>query len=108
MIKSLLLACAIDQGTPLRPDPKIPMEMIRKYIPKDIPVISPSGDEISVGDSFFKDLLEQGYGEDYKIRVPGEPMTLEFSQPKPGAPFTTRVIPAPPSSNHTPLDQPHL
>lgn len=46
------------------------MEMIRKYIPKDIPVISPSGDEISVGDAFFKDLLEQGYGEDCKIRVP--------------------------------------
>ena len=86
----------LGQGTPLKPSPKIPMEMIRKYIPKDIPVISPSGDEISVDDSFFKDLMDQGYGADFKIRAPGKPVTLEFYQPKPGAPFTTRVIPASP------------
>ncbi|MDB6003381.1 MAG: hypothetical protein JWR15_368 [Prosthecobacter sp.] len=86
----------LGQGTPLKPSPKIPMEMIRKYIPKDIPVISPSGDEISVDDSFFKDLMDQGYGADFKIRAPGKPVTLEFYQPNPGAPFTTRVIPASP------------
>lgn len=38
------------------------MDKIRQYIPKDIPVISPKGDEIQVSDSFFKEMLQKGYG----------------------------------------------
>ncbi len=86
----------LDQGTPLRPDPKIPMEKIRQYIPKDIPVISPKGDEIQISDSFFKDLLEQGNGRDYDVEVPQEPVTLEFYQAKPGGPFQYKVVPRTP------------
>ena len=86
----------LDQGTPLKPDPRIPMEKIRQYIPKDIPVISPKGDEIQISDSFFKDLLKQGYGRDYDLEVPQEPVTLEFYQEKPGGPFVYKVIPRTP------------
>ncbi len=86
----------LDQGTPLKPDPKIPMDKIRQYIPKDIPVISPNGDQIQIDDSFFKDLLEQGYGRDYDIEAPQEPVTLEFYQAKPGGPFVWKVIPRTP------------
>jgi len=96
------------QGTPLKLSPRIPMEMIRKYIPKDIPVISPSGDEISVGDSFFKELQDLGYGRDFKISAPGKPMTVEYFQPKPGAPFTFRIIPPPPPPDQQHIYQPHL
>ena len=96
------------QGTPLKLSPRIPMEMIRKFIPKDIPVVSPGNDEISVGDSFFKELQEQGYGRDFKIKAPGKPMTIEFYQAKPGGPFLHRMIQPPPSPGQPRFDQPHL
>ncbi len=86
----------LDQGTLLKPDPRIPMDKIRRYIPKDIPVISPKGDEIQVGDSFFKEMLEKGYGRDYDIEAPYETLTLEFYQAKPGGPFQYKVIPRTP------------
>ena len=66
------------------------MDKIRQYIPKDIPVISPKGDEIQVGDSFFKEMLEKGYGRDYDIEATQEPVTLEFYQAKPAAPFSPK------------------
>ena len=86
----------LGQGTPLRPDPRIPMDKIRQYIPKDLPVIPPKGDEIQVGDSFFKEMLEKGYGRDFDVEAPYEPLTLEFYQAKPGGPFQNKVIPRTP------------
>jgi hypothetical protein len=96
------------QGTPLKLSPRIPMEMIRKFIPKDIPVVSPGSDEISVGDSFFKELQELGYGRDFKIKAPGRPMTIEFYQAKPGGPFLHRMIQPSPNPGQPRFDQPHL
>ncbi len=84
------------------------MEMIRKFIPKDIPVVSPGSDEISVGDSFFKELQELGYGRDFKIKAPGRPMTIEFYQAKPGGPFRHRMIQPSPNPGQPRFDQPHL
>ena len=72
------------------------MDKIRQYIPKDIPVISPKGEEIQISDSFFKEMLEKGYGRDYDLEAPKEPVTLEFYQAKPGGPFGYKVIPRTP------------
>ena len=72
------------------------MDKIRQYIPKDLPVIPPKGDEIQVGDSFFKEMLEKGYGRDFDVEAPYEPLTLEFYQAKPGGPFQNKVIPRTP------------
>ena len=61
----------------------ITKEMLNKYKPADVPVISPSGGQIGVDDSFFLKLKELGLGRDYDIKSEDEPHTFLFEEGSP-------------------------
>jgi hypothetical protein len=75
----------------------ITMEMIQKYLPKGVPLITPKGKSIQINDSFFHDLEKRGHGRSFDVQSKSPPFRYEFLQPKPGQPHTHRLIPAPPS-----------
>ncbi len=71
------------------------MEMIQKYLPKDVPLISPKDKSIQINDSFFHDLEKRGHGRSFDVQSKSAPFRYEFIQPKLGQPTTHQVIPAP-------------
>ncbi|MDI1314804.1 hypothetical protein [Prosthecobacter sp.] len=75
------------------------MEMIQKYLPKGVPLITPKGKTIQINDSFLHDLEKRGHGRSFDIQSKSPPFRYEFIQPKPGHPPTHQVFPAPLKEN---------
>ena len=75
------------------------MEMIQKYLPKGVPLITPKNKSIQINDSFFHDLEKRGHGRSFDVQSKSPPLRYEFVQPKPGQPPMHRLIPAP-STGH--------
>lgn len=71
------------------------MEMIHKYLPKGVPLITPKGKSIQINDSFFHELEKLGHGRSFDVQSKSPPFRYEFIQSKPGQPPTHRLIPAP-------------
>ncbi len=80
-----------NQGTTI----PITMEMIQKYLPKGVPLITPKSKSIQINDSFFHDLEKRGHGRSFDVQSKSPPFRYEFIQPKPGQPPTHRLIPTP-------------
>lgn len=81
------------------------MEMIQKYLPKGVPLITPKGKSIQINDSFFHDLEKRGHGRSFDVQSKSPPLRYEFIQPKPGQPPTHRLIHAP-SPGHLQFEDP--
>lgn len=79
-----------NQGTTI----PITLEMIQKYLPKGVPVITPKNGTIQINDSFFHDLEKQGHGRSFDIQSRSPSYKYEFTQRSPGERPTYRVIPA--------------
>jgi hypothetical protein len=75
------------------------MEMIQKYLPKGVPLITPKGKSIQINDSFFHELEKLGHGRSFDVQSKSAPYRYEFHQPKPGQPPTHQWIPAPESTS---------
>jgi len=71
------------------------MEMIQKYLPKGVPLITPKGKSIQINHSFFHELEKLGHGRSFDVQSKSPPFRYEFIQPKPGQPPTHHLIPAP-------------
>jgi hypothetical protein len=72
----------------------ITMEMIKKYLPKGVPLVTPKSKSIQINDSFFHDLERRGHGRSFDIKSNSPLFKYEFTQPKPGDKPTYRLVPS--------------